>query len=107
MIEVGKIFLNFNKEKILVALAVYENNYCNKFYVLKDVVDNLFDDNRKYLSIPYIFENTGLLGTNKTFYNYLCSNKYNYDIYLDDLIQFDTERLKQLIENNKRLQPFS
>jgi len=109
---VGKIFLNFGGEKVLVALAVYTNGYCDNFFVLKDLVEDEFNEKKSYLMIPDVLNDKGLLGTNTEVYNFLSnSDKYcrysstvETEIFYEGLIDYNPNSLKRLIDANKQLE---
>lgn len=110
-IAVGKIYLL----DTLVAIAIYENNRCNNFAVLSNIVEELFEKHRVYLKIPDILQNTGFLGTYLDFYEYLSGKNYtfrnsgvlNSEIRCAPLEYYTSDKVKELLASNQQLKPVS
>lgn len=103
MLEVGKIFLKYSGDTILVALAVYENKNCSTFLLRKEVIEEIFNTQYRNLMIPDMFTNKGLLGTDTELYAFLSDKHSQFDIMFEKLIQIEKSNVKLLIEENKQL----
>lgn len=102
--QIGKIFLNFNKEKTLIALAIFENGYCSKFFVLTDLTNSLFEKYRCWLQVPEsLTGDNGLLGLSTNIYKYLSDTLFEGEIVYTKLIDFDLEDLVILLKENQNL----
>ena len=108
-IAVGKIYLL----DTLVAIAIYENNRCNNFAVLNNIVEELFETHRVYLKIPDILQNMGFIGTYLDFYEYLSGKSYMFrnsgvldsEIRCAPLEYYTREKVKELLADNQQLKP--
>ena len=99
-ISVGRIHLH----ETLVALAIYEGFYCTKFLVKSDLVEKIYNETEKYLMIPDIFSDKGLLGTGKDYYEFLSrSSVLNSMITFTKLENIEMKDSISLIEKHSDL----
>lgn len=91
------------KERQLIAVAGYENDWCTKFLVNNILLDAIYNSSNMGLNQPPEFITNGLLGTDSNFYYYLATgNKLTDSLFeFSNLEIISGEKIQNLLKNTK------